>query len=424
MKLPTALVLAASLAACGGSGDDSGQVRIGLLAPLSGDLALSGRDLRDTAQLAIDEINASGGLLGRDAVLDVEDDASSPNGAVSGYTRLLAGGVAAVIGPSHSPGVRALEATIKASRTLTISGSATASGLGALDDDGYFFRTVPSDTVQSTVLAAKIMEQGCQHICLVHRRDAYGDSLSDAVVAALTAGSNPEIIDAGYDPAMSLDGVVAGCESIRGVEAAGALFITYQGDGRDLLDQAVKLGWNTTQHHIFLADGNRRQGLYDALAERGSLDELEGAIGTAPSGPDPSTPAGARDQAFQERYMAAYDHAASTFSESHYDATYLAAIAIELAGALDDRAAVRDAIARSSTGTAVDAGDWNRMRATIAASGEIDYQGASGDVTLDAATGELEPPYYIQIWSIVEGRVTSQSIETVTTRPPSLRRAP
>src|SRR5262245_16617218 len=90
------LVLGLGLSACGGdltsggSGDDSsGPIKLGMLTPLTGSSAAIGPNMKNGAQLAVDEINAKGGVAGRKLELTVEDEACDPKTAAAGAAKLV-----------------------------------------------------------------------------------------------------------------------------------------------------------------------------------------------------------------------------------------------------------------------------------------------------------------------------------------------
>lgn len=104
-----ALVLAASVsvgvAACGSdssSGGDGDTWRIGLEAPLSGDTSNLGKGMLQGAQLAADEINADGGLLGKKIEIVEIDDAADPKTGVEGAKKAIGDGLDGVVGPYNS----------------------------------------------------------------------------------------------------------------------------------------------------------------------------------------------------------------------------------------------------------------------------------------------------------------------------------
>ncbi len=110
LKLEAAAFAAAALilgvAACGGSGDSSGtnpdQWRIGLEAPLSGQLKTLGEGMLDGARLAADQINAGGGLEGKDVEIVPIDDGGDPTIGVPAAKKAIADGLDGVVGPYNS----------------------------------------------------------------------------------------------------------------------------------------------------------------------------------------------------------------------------------------------------------------------------------------------------------------------------------
>jgi len=397
------LVLAIPVACGGGDGANRDPILLGVVNPASGDLAPEGRNQQEALALALDEINGAGGVVGRQLELDLRDDGSSAAGAMAAYGQLLADGVPVILGPDHSGGVVAIAAQLRDGKTLTISGSATSPALATLDDGGYFFRTAPSDAMQAVVMAERIRAERRQHLCVVYRDDAYGAAVA-AMLRTHLADAALEIVEASYDPATALSQVMDACEPVRAQPEPGVVFITFQADGRLILDDAAARGWTTATQKIFLC-GNRNQTVFDALSR---AEAFEGAIGTTNTGPDAAGVAGARRAAFRERFLAAHGHASAPYGENHYDATYLAAMAIEIAGAADDRAAMT----RTAAGAEGDAGDWAALRAAIAADGEANYRGASGEVDLDAS-GELRPPYYVGLWTIHDGMIVDTEVVTI-----------
>jgi branched-chain amino acid transport system substrate-binding protein len=106
--LPAIAILAlavAGLASCGdddGSSDDSGNLRIGLEAPLSGDLQTLGEGMLNGAELAADQLNANGGLLGKDVEIVPIDDGGDAKIGVPAAKDAIEGGLDGVVGPYNS----------------------------------------------------------------------------------------------------------------------------------------------------------------------------------------------------------------------------------------------------------------------------------------------------------------------------------
>lgn len=96
------LVTAGCSGGLGGGADDGasddGPIKLGMLAPFSGSESAFGEYMQNGAQLAVNEVNADGGVLGRDLELVVEDDACDATTAVAGANKLVTDGIAASVG--------------------------------------------------------------------------------------------------------------------------------------------------------------------------------------------------------------------------------------------------------------------------------------------------------------------------------------
>jgi branched-chain amino acid transport system substrate-binding protein len=106
-----------------------GTLTLGVLAPLSGDAAARGKDLVAGAQLAADELNARGGVLGRRVVLATADDQCTPGGGDPASRQLIAKHVAGVVGGVCDESTRSELYTLQSARTPLLITSAAADGL-------------------------------------------------------------------------------------------------------------------------------------------------------------------------------------------------------------------------------------------------------------------------------------------------------
>jgi branched-chain amino acid transport system substrate-binding protein len=400
-------------------------IEIGSLVALTGDLAGTGKDNTDAANLAVEQINAAGGVLERPLKLLVEDDKTTEAGARAGYTNLVSRQVTAVIGPSSSAQGASIADLIAASRTLTLGRTSTSSILSTLADDDFFFRLAPSDVFQAKVLANLVREAKVERLCIVHRQDTYGAPLADALAAEL--GTSVRVTRSAYNPSTrDLSPVLAKCDPLRcSASDAGApdggspdcsedakvglVMATFLSDGAAILSKAP--GWSAAKQRFFFTDGARDT----ELLNLGLLPEkLQDARGTIPSGPDPQSPEGDVLAAYRSAYSARYGAPAPPFSQNAFEAVYVTATAIELAGTTE-RTAVRDAVRKASvpSGVSVSAGQWQAIREAIAARKPIDYRGVTGEANFDR-NGDIEPPYYYRVWRIDRGESLTEKIEKVT----------
>lgn len=174
-------------------------LRIGSLLPKTGDLAFAGPPIFAGVQLAVNEINAAGGILGKPVEYTDGDDGTDPKVADATVDRLVAAGVQVIVGAAASGITKAVMPKVVAAQRVLISPSATSDELSGLTDNGFFFRTSPPDVLQSKALTDVIMRYGVRRIAIVARNDSYGIGLRDKVVEQLKAagvkGENIKALD-------------------------------------------------------------------------------------------------------------------------------------------------------------------------------------------------------------------------------------
>jgi branched-chain amino acid transport system substrate-binding protein len=173
---------------------DDGVLRIGVLLPLSGPGAVIGQSMHDAVLLAVQQANDAGGVGGGPIEVTVADEGDGPVSAARGLEELLAEDVDAVVGPGSSLVALDLLVTLRRERLVTCSPSATALALDDFPDDGLFFRTVPSDSVQAEAMARAIDLTGRSSVAILYVDDAYGRALTDSLTMQL-AGHTVPVVD-------------------------------------------------------------------------------------------------------------------------------------------------------------------------------------------------------------------------------------
>ena len=97
----TALLVAAALVgvtACGGAGGGGDTIVIGVQGPFTGDYAAEGKGFRQAIELLKEQVNAEGGVLGKQVEVIYEDDKGQPNESTLAAQKLVSRDVIAVIG--------------------------------------------------------------------------------------------------------------------------------------------------------------------------------------------------------------------------------------------------------------------------------------------------------------------------------------
>jgi branched-chain amino acid transport system substrate-binding protein len=163
----------------------NGRLKIGVLLPTTGSGAQLGGPMINAVRLAVEEINRSGGVLGEPIEVVEVDEGGSVSSAGLGFDTLISQDVDAIVGPASSLAVLGeLDAAVSAG-VLTCSPTATAMSLDEFPDNGLFFRTVPSDSLQALAIARVAEQTGATNIAIGHLDDAYGRNLADAVERSL-----------------------------------------------------------------------------------------------------------------------------------------------------------------------------------------------------------------------------------------------
>ncbi|HUF99861.1 MAG TPA: ABC transporter substrate-binding protein [Ilumatobacter sp.] len=162
---------------------DDGTLKIGVLLPATGPGETLGTPMRVAIEAGIAQINAEGGVLGRDVEYVVADESTA-----DGMQDLLDEGVDAIVGPASSlVALSQLETAVPRTNGVVVcSPTATALALDAFIDNGYFFRTIPSDSFQMQAIVRQAERTGESTVSVAYLDDPYGRGLAGAVTDTLT----------------------------------------------------------------------------------------------------------------------------------------------------------------------------------------------------------------------------------------------
>jgi hypothetical protein len=178
-------------------------LRIGTLLPLTGSLAFLGPPEVAGAQLAVQDINEAGGVLGQDVEL-IEGDSgdTSTDTATQTVDRLLQENVNAIIGAASSGVSLTVVDAITGAGVLQFSPANTADDFTTYDDNGLYFRTAPPDVLQARALADLVIADGNNSVGILALNDPYGTGLAENTKANLIESglAEEDIRDIIYDP--------------------------------------------------------------------------------------------------------------------------------------------------------------------------------------------------------------------------------
>ena len=260
LKKAASIVLASamvvSLAACGSSNDkgssaDTDTFKIGGIGPTTGDNAIYGTAVKNGIQLAVDEINAAGGINGKQIEYKFEDDQSDAEKSVNAYNTLKDWGMQMLIGTTTSTPCTAVVEESHNDNLFQLTPSATAvDSITAGDNE---FRMCFTDPMQGTKSAEYISEKGLatKVATLYDSMADYNSGVHDAFVAACADYGLEVVADEAYTTDNNTDFSV----QLGKIKDSGAelLFLpNYYSDNALILQQAHDLGLDMK---IFGVDG-------------------------------------------------------------------------------------------------------------------------------------------------------------------------
>lgn len=339
---------------------NDGTLVLGIFLPTTGAGSDLGVPMIAAVDSAVEEINAAGGVFGRDVLVERADE-----GAGTGPGELLTKGVDAIVGPASSlTALSQLGAAIDPiTGVVTCSPSATSLALDDFPDNGgLLFRTAPSDSLQMAVIARRVERTGATDVAVGYLDDPYGRGLYDAFRVAL-GSRDIEVVE---EMAFSGDQADLSGTADRLLDGSpGAIVVLGDADdgGRLLvaLDDA-----ESSPPPIVVNDSIRQarqtiQSLSDTF--RSQLTGVA-ALGR-PLGPDTT-----------EGY----------FTSHAVDCVNLIALAAIDAGS-DAPKDIRANIVNASSGGS-QCGTFERCAELLDGGLAIDYDGASGSAALSNATGD------------------------------------
>lgn len=311
-------------------------MKIGLLNPSTGPIAVYAPPFTWAAQAAIDDLNAMGG----DFELIEADSGCSGDVAAAAAQSLVDAGVVGVAGAACSGASMAANAVLSAAGIIQVSYASTNPGLSDADAYPSFYRVVPSDAIQGPAMAAMVMAAGASNPALLHMTNDYGSGLADAFEGAW--GADNLCTKIGYED--STTDFASVVQAVADAGCGSVVMVTYATDGAAILETMAYLGIALP---VFGADGIADSGFLDDFSAPGAANGVQAT--------KPRAVAGAGD--FNDRCAAADGCAGGIYTAETYDAVMM-------------------------IGKAAMAEDGANMEANLQNIGS-DYAGASGSHTFD-----------------------------------------
>ena len=342
------LAMVLSLAACGGgndktadsstppadssqpstdapSGSASGTFKLGGVGPLTGDAAIYGNAAMNGAKIAVEEINALGGIQFE---FQAEDDVADGETSVNAYNTLMDWGMQVLVGPVTTGAAIAVSAEVYNDRVFALTPSASSTDVISGKDN--MFQVCFTDPNQGVGSADYISQNmpGSKVGIIYRNDDAYSQGIRDTFVAE--AGKvGLEIVSEGTftkDTQSDFSVQLTDAKS----KGADLIFLpTYYQPNAVILNQAKGMGYAPTFFGVDGMDG--------ILAMPGFDTSLaEGVMLLTPFSADADDE---RTQSFVSKYNELHGETPNQFAADGYDAVYIIYEALQAAGCTGDMSA-------------------------------------------------------------------------------------
>ncbi|UCF68608.1 MAG: penicillin-binding protein activator [Acidobacteriota bacterium] len=341
---------------------------IGGLIPETGTAAVYGRPIRKGMDLAVEELNAGGGILGgRSLLVDYHDTGTQGEIAEREAIDLLDSGVAAVIGPAASSVALHLVPLFKQRQIVLLSPAASSPELTSEGGD-WFFRVYPSDVGEGIRMANFCRDMVLSKVAVVAVEDSFGKGVADIFTDRYQAPTRRVVYREDFSGRLTSAKAREIARELARSEAEAVYIAAYVDDMADLLKAIDAAKLNIAR-----------------LATSAVTKQLVAKTGEAAEGLVFPRPAFELDnpapqfQQFLSSYHAKYDEEPDTFAVHGYDAVKVLALAIDKAGA-PRPAEIRKELLN------------------------LDYDGASGHINFDLNGDVVQHP---RLYAIYHGEIVS-----------------
>ncbi|MFP5486713.1 MAG: ABC transporter substrate-binding protein, partial [Acidimicrobiia bacterium] len=345
-----------------------GILRFGGILPETGNLAFLGPPEFAGVELAVQDINAAGGVNGADVEWLPGD--SGDNGEVANATvdRLLAEDVDAFIGAASSGVSLTVIDKITQAGKIQFSPANTSPAFTDYADNGLYFRTAPSDVIQGAALADVMLADGAATAAFLVLNDSYGTGLQQYTIEPYVAGGGTVVYGETetYDPqAENFDAEIASV-----VEAnPDAIVIIGFDETAQILGGLIEAGFGPDNKLIYGTDGNMGNALAQQFDDPSVVAGMKGTL--------PGVDVAGELADFQEALLGVNpDLIDYSYAAESYDAVIVTALAAIAAGS-DDGVAVAAEINEVTRG-GEKCTTFADCKTLLEGGADIDYDGVSG----------------------------------------------
>lgn len=373
------------------------EVPMGLMMPLSGDLAAISTPMVNGGELAATEINEAGGILeNREVNLIQKDTETDPTVTPNVAQQLIkVNGAEVIVGPAGSGQAKAILETTIPNEVVQIGPSNTSAFFTTYDDNGYYFRTCLSDTLQAPAMTELALSENYDTASTLSVNNAYGTGFEEAFIPEFEDRDGEIVNTVLFDEDASSFKTEIG-EANEG-DPDVIILTGYHKNGATILKQAYEMGIMENTDWLLV------EGLEDkyVVQNAGKTDENE-YIADGIKGTTPITTFGPGEETFKERYNQEFEGSPGIYSAMTYDAVALAALATQEAGAYEG-SEIKDYMKSVANPPGEEVSDLGEAIELLKQGEEINYQGVSSKLTFDDV-GDVETGAF-QTWWFENGEV-------------------
>ena len=278
----TAAPASSTTAAPGGSTTTAapagGKILVGVFTSMTGALAGPASPVATGVQFAVKEWNDKGGINGQQIEVVVEDDQSTPTGALNAFNKLVSQKPAFIVGPPMTANVLAVEQSLKTTGKLPVFTGATNMAI-TKGGDGWFFRIRTADNLSPRIVAQFIVEDlGAKKPAIIYPNNDYGKGGYEEIKKFCEEKGVPLVAAETFNQGTDKD-VSAQLNKIKNAGADALFCWTVPVDAAMVTLQSAQIGLKVPQIGAFGTPdylklvGDAADGIYPFLDTSAGMDE-------------------------------------------------------------------------------------------------------------------------------------------------------
>ncbi len=345
-----------------------GTLTIGTLLPQTGDLAFLGPPEFAGVQTAVDEINAAGGVLGKDVVqVKADSGDGTPDIAGAQTDKLLDANADVVVGAASSSVSLSVIDKITGAGVVQFSPANTSPALddAKTDPKNLYFRTAPSDVLQGAVMANTVIGDGKNNVAILARQDSYGELLAAQIEKGIKAGGGNVVTKQLYSA--DATNYTAEVNKVAASKPDAVVLVAFD-ETKKIIPSLISKGVGPQDVQTYFVDGNTAD--YSKDFKPGTLTGVEATLPGAELTSDFRAKLLKTDPSLKD----------FTYGPESYDATMLTALAAIAAKSDNPTTFAPEIIKASEGGTACTT--FEECSALAEKGEDFDYNGVSGPIEM------------------------------------------